>query len=277
MFNAFLITIREGAEAALVVAIVISVLKLADESRLTRYAWTGVGTGLLVSFAAGALLFSVAGELGEEAAEFFELAATVAAVAVLSYMVVWMGNHGSDVKGNLERKTRKAAGAAGPLAIMLLTFAAISREGLETSLFLFAGTSSASAPAIAAGALLGISLACLVGAAVYRGSSLLNLRLFFRITGVLLIFFAAGILSYSLHELDETGVVPEYLAKAVWDTGDWLGHEEGIGAVLKSTIGYYARPSLLQVAGYWIYLVLMVGLLFAPARKKLPQSASSRF
>lgn len=268
MLSSLLITLREGLEAALIIAIVVSFLWRAGEGRLVRYAWAGVVAALLLSLVAGGFLFYFAGELGEEAAEVFEVAGTLLAVAVLTYMIIWMRNHGVGIKGGLERRTQLAVGASTPLAITLLAFVTVGREGLETALFLYAGASSSSVLSTIIGAVAGFSLAVLAGIAVYRGGSRLNLRLFFSVTGVLLILFGAGILSYSLHELGEMGVIPVALAAPLWDTGWLLGHDDGVGAILKSTFGYYATPSLIQVAGYWSYLGTMLWLFFRPLGKR---------
>lgn len=263
MLTALLITLREGLEAALILAVVISFLTRMGETGLRRFVWLGAGSAAGLSAAAGLILFLLSGELSGEAGEVFEIAMTVVAVGVLTYMVMWMRGHGGEVRGKLQLKTEKAARAASPLALTVLAFAAVGREGLETVLFLFASVSSGGSVATAAGGAVGLVLAAAAGIGLYRGSSRLNIRVFFNVTGILLIIFAAGILSYALHELEEAGL-PSLLVEPVWDTGSILSDDGGAGAVLKTLFGYEATPSLLQIAGYWSYLGLMFWLYLRP-------------
>lgn len=271
MLTALLITLREGLEAALILAVVISFLTRMDAAGMRRYVWLGAWAAAGLSAAAGLLLYLLSGGLSEEVGEIFEIAMTVTAVGVLTYMVMWMRGHGGEVRGHLERKTEKAARAASPLALAALAFAAVGREGLETVLFLFASVSSGGFLATTAGGATGLALAAVAGVGLYRGSSRLNIKVFFNVTGILLIIFAAGILSYALHELEEVRL-PSLLVEPVWDTGAVLSDEGGAGAVLKTLFGYTATPSLMQIAGYWTYLGLMCWLYLRPysARRLAP-------
>lgn len=271
MLTALLITLREGLEAALILAVVISFLTRMDAAGMRRYVWLGAWAAAGLSAAAGLLLYLLSGGLSGEVGEIFEIAMTVTAVGVLTYMVMWMRGHGGEVRGHLERKTEKAARAASPLALATLAFAAVGREGLETVLFLFASVSSGGFLATTAGGATGLALAAVAGVGLYRGSSRLNIKVFFNVTGILLIIFAAGILSYALHELEEVGL-PSLLVEPVWDTGAVLSDEGGAGAVLKTLFGYTATPSLMQIAGYWTYLGLMCWLYLRPysARRLSP-------
>lgn len=271
MLTALLITLREGLEAALILAVVISFLTRMGEAGMRRYVWLGAWAAAGLSAAAGLLLYLLSGGLSGEVGEIFEIAMTVTAVGVLTYMVMWMRGHGGEVRGHLERKTEKAARAASPLALAALAFAAVGREGLETVLFLFASVSSGGFVATTAGGAAGLALAAVAGVGLYRGSSRLNIKVFFNVTGILLIIFAAGILSYALHEVEEIGL-PSLLVEPVWDTGAVLSDEGGAGAVLKTLFGYTATPSLMQIAGYWTYLGLMCWLYLRPfsARRLAP-------
>lgn len=267
MFSSLLITLREGLEAALILAIIISFLGRTGEGSRRRYVWLGAAGAAALSAVAGAALFAAGGSLPEEAAEVFEVAATFSAAILLTYMIVWMRNNGGGIKAGLE--SRVGARAASPAALALLSFTAVGREGLETALFLFASAASASAAVTLTGGLAGLGLAAIAGAALYRGSLRLDLKVFFNVTGVLLILFAAGLISHSIHEVEEMGAVAAPLSEPLWDTGALLGHEEGPGAVLKSLFGYRSDPSLLQVLAYWSYLLMMAGLFFRPGLSRL--------
>jgi high-affinity iron transporter len=268
VFSSLLITLREGLEAALILAVVISFLKRADGDHLTRYVWYGVAAAAVVSIAAGGALFALGGSLSDEAGEIFEIAATFSAAALLTYVILWMRKNGRNLKAGLEDRTRTAS-TASPLALAVLSFAAVGREGLETALFLFASASSATPAATLLGGITGLTIATAAGIALYRGTVNLNLKVFFGVTGVLLILFAAGLLSYAIHELEELGYVTGALAEPVWDTSPVLSHEGGAGAMLKAMFGYRANPSLLQVIVYWSYLAAMSWLYFRPQPDRL--------
>lgn len=269
MLTALLITLREGLEAALVVAVVLSFLDRTGDKSRSRFVWMGAGGAISTSVAAGALLFLALGELSHEVGEVFELAVTLLAVAVLTYMILWMRSHGGEVKSGLERRTRKAVSAASPWALAGLAFAAVGREGLETVLFLFASISVEGAAATILGGAAGFGLAAAAGVALYRGSSRLNLRAFFGVTGILLIVFAAGIVCRELAGAGELGL-PAALSAPVWNTSSWLSDESGAGAVLKTMFGYQAAPSPVQISGYLSYVAAMTWLyLRPPARGRL--------
>lgn len=278
MFSSLLITLREGLEAALILAVVISFLRRSGRGELTRNVWQGVALAVALSILAGAVLFTVGGALSEEASEIFEIVATISAVALLTYVIIWMRRNGRNLKAGLEDKTRQAS-AASPMALAFLSFAAVGREGLETALFLFASTSTATPAATFIGGMIGLAIAVVAGVALYRGTVRLNLRAFFGVTGVLLILFAAGLISYAIHEIEELGYVPAFLAAPLWDTGFLLDHRQGLGAILKAMFGYFANPSLLQVTVYWTYLTAMMWLYFRPvtfglrsAGKEVPEA-----
>lgn len=255
MLTAMLITLREGLEAALVLAVVVTFLKRTGEAAASRYVWLGSGLAGAVSLTAGAGLFLLAGEMPDETGEVFGTAVTLVAVAVLTYMILWMRRHGAGVKEALEARVVRAA---SPLAIAALAFAAVGREGLETVLFLFASASASGAAATIAGSVVGLSLAAAAGAGVYRGSSRIDLRAFFGLTGVLLILLAAGMLGNALAEIGAG--LPGLLARPMWDAGGWFSDASGPGALLKSLLGYSSSPSLAQLLGYGTYLLAMLWL-----------------
>lgn len=266
MLTAMLITLREGLEAALVIAVVASFLSRTGEAAARRFVWLGSALAGLLSLGAGAGLFLLAGEMSDEAGEAFGTAVTLIAVGVLTYMVLWMRRHGAGVKNELEEKVIRAAKAASPLALTVLAFTAVSREGLETVLFLFASSSTSGTAATVTGGVAGLLLAAAVGAGIYRGSSRLNMKTFFSLTGVLLIVLAAGVLGNALGEL--TNGLPGFFARPLWNAGNWLGDGSGAGALLKSLLGYSSSPPLAQVLGYGLYLATMLWLYLRPRQQR---------
>ncbi len=212
MLTALFITIREGLEAALIISLVLSFLKRAGEMAGSRFVWLGVGAAVATSVIAGVALFLAADELSGEVGEIFETSVTLLAVTILTYMIFWMRSHGGKLKGGLEQQAGHAMSASSPLALTVLAFAAMGREGLETVLFLFASASNAGLPETLVGGAAGLALAAAAGLALYRGSSRLNLKLFFRTTGILLIVFAAGIISHMLGDAGELDLPASLMA-----------------------------------------------------------------
>ncbi|MBI5869737.1 MAG: FTR1 family protein [Actinobacteria bacterium] len=265
MFAAMLVTYREGLEAALIIAVLISLLGRFGNRRLTRAVWAGSIAAVAVSVISGVIAFLLVGEAAEEAGEVFEILVVFAAVLLVTYLVIWMRNNGRDAHARLVRRTQDAARTASPLALGALAFAAVGREGLETVLFLLAGAGNEGSFGVVTGGLAGLSLAIITGIIFYRGSLKVDLSALFRFTGVLLIVFAAGFLGHSLGELGETGLWPSFFGP-VWDTSNLMGDKSGLGSVLKSLVGYDASPSLAQIAGYWTYLAVMMWLFLRPAR-----------
>lgn len=275
MFAAMLVTFREGLEAALIIAVLISLLERFGDKRLSRSVWVGAAAAAAISLVSGVILFIVAGEAGEEAGEVFEILVVFGAVFLLTYMIIWMRNNGRQAQERLVSRTNEAARAASPLALGALAFAAVGREGLETVLFLLAGTGPEGSLGMIAGGLAGLSLAIVAGIIFYRGSLRINLSAMFKVTGVLLMVFAAGFLGHSIGELGGTGLWPTFFGPA-WDISSQLSDRSGIGAVLKSLFGYDASPSIAQMAGYLSYLAVMMWLFLRPASAFNPARQASK-
>ena len=153
--------------------------------------------------------------------------------------------------------------------MVLLSFAAVGREGFETVLFLLSGFSSAGAAPVILGGGLGLALAAMAGLALYRGVYRLNLRKFFDLTGVILILLAAGLIGNAVNEIAGAGIFPAIITDPVWNTGAWLSHEGGAGAVLHSLLGYRDDPSPLMLIVYFVYLGTMAWIYFEPRLKWL--------
>jgi high-affinity iron transporter len=263
MLGTLLITLREGVEASLIVGIILAYLKKTGNRRGSRPVWAGTATAVVASIAVGAAVFFTAGQLTGPAEQLFEGSTTLLAAGILTWMVFWMRSRAYHMRAELQAKA-DAVGANSSVGLFLLAFTTVVREGIETALFLFAGSgATGNAVLPVAGGLLGLGAAALLGYAAYRGASWLNLRTFFAITGFFLILFAAGLLIHSLHEFEEAGIIPA-LVEHVWDTGAALPEESVIGAVLASLFGYTASPSLVQIVAYGAYLAASLAAYFAP-------------
>jgi high-affinity iron transporter len=284
MGASFVIALREGIEAALIVSIVLAYLKQLGATDRSRLVWWGTALAVLLSAAVGTAIFVAGAEFEGTAEQVFEGLVTLAAVGVLTWMIFWMRRQGARIKSELHEKVDTAL-VAGGLALAGLAFFAVLREGIETALFLYAaakGTAvegTAVAPATqVTGAVLGLALAVILGVLLYRGGIRMNLRSFFRVTGMILIVVAAGLFAYSLHELQEAGWLPILEAHA-FDLSASLPDDAGAGAILRGLVGYNADPTWLEVVGWGAYLLVVGGLFLrrpvVPGTKSRPEHETS--
>ena len=272
MGAAFVIALREGIEAALIVSIVLAYLKQLGRTDRSHLVWWGTGLAVALSAILGTIIFSVGAEFEGTAEEVFEGLVTLTAVGVLTWMIFWMRRQGARIKSELQQKVDTAL-TAGGLALAAIAFFAVLREGVETALFLFAAAEGTAVEGggVAAqllGAMLGLGLAVVLGVLLYRGGIRMNLRTFFKVTGVILVVVAGGLFAYSVHELQEAGWLP-FLESPAFDLSATLPDDEGIGAVLRGLVGYNADPGVLEVVAWAAYLVV-VGTLYLRPTQPLP-------
>lgn len=272
MGAAFVIALREGIEAALIVSIVLAYLKQLGRSDRSHLVWWGTGLAVALSAIVGTIIFSVGAEFEGTAEEVFEGLVTLTAVGVLTWMIFWMRRQGARIKSELQQKVDMAL-TAGGVALAAIAFFAVLREGVETALFLFAAAEGTAVEGggVAAqllGAMLGLGLAVVLGVLLYRGGIRMNLRTFFKVTGVILVVVAAGLFAYSVHELQEAGWLP-FLESPAFDLSATLPDDEGVGAVLRGLLGYNADPGVLEVVAWAAYLVV-VGTLYLRPTQPLP-------
>ena len=273
MGAAFVIALREGIEAALIVSIVLAYLKQLGRSDRSHLVWWGTGLAVALSTILGTIIFSVGAEFEGTAEEIFEGLVTLTAVGVLTWMIFWMRRQGARIKSELQHKVDTAL-TAGGLALAAIAFFAVLREGVETALFLFAAAEGTAVEGggVAAqllGAMLGLGLAVVLGVLLYRGGIRMNLRTFFKVTGVILVVVAAGLFAYSVHELQEAGWLP-FLESPAFDLSATLPDDEGIGAVLRGLVGYNADPGVLEVLAWVAYLVVVGALYLRPVVASTP-------
>ena len=266
MISGFIITFRETLEAALIVGIILSYLLRTRQSKYNNIIYIGVVSGIVASLI-GALLFSkFSGGLTGRSGGIFEGITTLIGALLLTTMILWMMRQ-KHIARELEQRVSVELTEAHRFGLFFLVFIAILREGIETVIFLGA-SSFVSKESSLFGALAGIIAAVLLGFAMFVGSLQINIKRFFNITSVLLIFFAAGLVAYGIHELQEASLIPTVI-EHVWDInpspnadGSYpLLHEKGtIGSILKGLFGYNGNPSLVEVIGYLGYLTAVFGL-----------------
>ena len=261
-----LIGLREGLEAALVVVILIAFLHKTDRAWATRYVWIGVGLAVGLSIALGAVLTFGTREFTFQQQELIGGTASIIAVVFVTAMVFWMRSAARTMSGELKGRLDRALDL-GPLAIIAVAFLGVGREGLETAIFFYATTTAAgegnSQPLI--GWALGLGGAILLGYLIYRGSLKLNLTLFFRWTGVLLIVVAGGILAYGIHDLQEAAVLPG-LNNLAFDISSWWNQDSWYGSLAKGMFNLTAQTTWLQAIAWVLYVGTVLTLFLRPTR-----------
>ena len=272
MGSGFLLMLREGLEAALIVAIVLAYLKTLGRERDFRPVWLGTFGAVFISLVAGVIIFSALGGLEGAAEEITEGVVALTATGVLTWMIFWMGRQARHIKGELQAKVDAALEAGSTTGLAAIAFIAVLREGLESALFLLStsvGSESNSAQLL--GGLLGVAAAAGIGYLVYRGSRKINLRLFFRVTGILILLFAAGLFAKGIHEFQEVGFLPT-ANEHVYDVSHIAALDPDssqTGEFLKGLFGWSPNPSIEMIVAYFLFLI-PVGVAFLTQTRKVP-------
>jgi high-affinity iron transporter len=254
MLPAFLLSLREGLEAALIIGILLGALRKVNRPDLKSAVWAGTAAALLVSLAAGGALAALGFSLEGQVEYVFEGITMLLAAALLTWMIFWMNRQGRFLRAEMEGKVRQAAASAASRgALFGLAFLAVVREGIELALFLTAAAFALQGGAIWLGAVLGLGTAVLLGYLVFSSTRRLDLRRFFQVTGVLLLLFAAGLVAHGVHEFNEAGWIPAVI-EHVWDINPYLDEKSALGEILKALFGYNGNPSLTEVLAYLAYL-----------------------
>jgi high-affinity iron transporter len=263
---AFLILLREGLEAALVVGIVAGCLRRQGRAAWMPLVWIGVAAGALACLGAGLALDLLGSEFPQRQQEMFEAAVSLAAAIMLTIMAFWMRRAGRAMAGQTRARVEQAIGTGSAWALVAMVFLAVAREGLEAVFFLLALARQSEGWALPLGAVLGLVAAGLVGAAIAWGGVRLNLGRFFRWTGVVLLLAAAGLAAGALRALHEAGLW-NTLQQVPFDFSGSLPADGLAGAVLAGLFGYADRPSLGELALYALFLLLALPLFLARPRE----------
>jgi high-affinity iron transporter len=265
MLPVFFLTLREGLEAALLVGIILAYLSRTDRGGYAGLVWAGVLAAALSSALVGGWIFAVMGGFDpsvpaeKNALRIFEGVACLLAAVVLSWVIVWMQRNARNLGQRIRDAVDSAMERRQAWTLFGLVFVTVGREGLETVLILPGLAKGASGLEVGGGIALGLGLSVALGVAFHRGSKVLDLARFFKFTGVLLIFFAAGLVAYGVHELQDAGVFPVRV-EHVWDMNHILHDKKsGLGLLLKGLFGYNGNPSLSEAV---LYITYLVGALF---------------
>ncbi len=246
-----LVVMRESLEALLILGILIGLVTKLGHRQARRPLYNGALAGLAVSLALGIAIIRGIRGMSEHNQEIFEGLASLAAVAILTYMIVWMVKHTRTMMGTLQNKTRLALETGKSGILFTLTFVAVLREGFETVVFIGADATG-SIPIILAATLTGIAASAILAYLLFAGVIRLSIEKFFAVTGAILVIFAGGLLMYGLHELMEVGWLPA--TAVLWDLSNTLPHKEGLGSILNAIVGYRANPRLLEAAAWLLYV-----------------------
>ena len=259
MGAAFLITLREGLEVSLVLAILISYLVKTGRSAETGGVWRGTGAAALMCLVIGIVIHAAVGGLHGTAEQLVEGFIAVAAAVVLTWMIFWMRSNARSLGSELRQKV-DAATTVGALAA--IAFVATVREGLETVLFLLsAETGSSSGAAVVFGGLAGLALSAVLGWIIYKGGNRMNLRRFFQVTGVLLILFAAGLVGKAFHEFREAlDFHSGGLIDPAWTITSGIWAEGTFYDFMKGFFGWHAETEKIRLIAYFAYLVPVMWL-----------------
>jgi high-affinity iron transporter len=272
----FVIGLREGVEASLIVGIVAAFLARSAPRTARRWMWAGVGAAVLLCLGVGIALNVLDAGLPEKQQEAFEAIVALVAVGTITAMIVWMKRHARGLKAHLELSASEALAVGTSGALVGMAFFAVLREGFETSVFVLAAFKSSATPlASGVGVVLGLAVAVGLGIAIYRGGLRLNLARFFRITGLVLVFVAAGLLAAAVHSAQEAGWIAAGGAPAL--SLAWLVAPGSIrAALLTGMLGLQPHPSWAEVVGWLLYAVPMTLFLLWPPKPKATQPSSAR-
>lgn len=264
MVAAFVLFLREGLEASLIVSILFAALRQLGQTQQFRVVWSGVILAVLASLLGGIVLYVTIKEyVGTTFQTIFETATYLLAVVLLTTMTFWMQKHSRSLKKDI---TAKASMAGSALGLGLLAFTTVGRESLETAMFTLAFAFKTDGVLLLAGALLGVLAAMGLSILIYRLGYRLDFRVFFRVMGILLIIFAAGLLGDAVQNLQQLGWIT-FGTTPLWNTAHLLSEDSTLGDILHTFLGYAEAPTILQGLLYAAYL-LVAGTVFITITRK---------
>src|SRR5580692_3440834 len=268
MLPTFVIGLREGMEAALIVGIVAAFLGQQGRSDALRQVWIGVTIAVAICVAIGVALQVISQNLPQQQQEGLETVVGVIAVVMVTYMVLWMRRHSRDLKGDLEAAAGSALAQGSTKALVAMAFLAVLREGFETVVFLLATFhASGNATLSWVGALLGILLAVVLGYLIYKGGVRINLSRFFRITGIVLVVIAAGLVMTAVHTANEAGWL-NFGQNQAFDLSWLVRPGTPLESFVTGVLGIQPYPVWVEVFGYVAYLVPMLLVMCWPKRNR---------
>jgi high-affinity iron transporter len=269
MIPTFVITLREGVEASLIVGIIAAFLVTEGRRDALRQMWLGVAVAVALCLGVAVVLEVVGSELPQQQQEGLETVVGLIAVMAVTYMIVWMRRNARGIKATLEGEAASALAAGSATALVAMAFLAVLREGLETSVFLLAAfQNSTDTTAAGSGAVLGLVAAMAIGLGLYRGGVRIDLTRFFRVTGLVLVFVAAGLMATAAHTAHEAGWINGLQGQAV--DLSWLVRPGTVsGSLLTGMLGLQPQPTAIEAMVYLLYAVPMALYVLWPSGLRL--------
>jgi high-affinity iron transporter len=271
MLPSYLLALREGIEAALIIGVILGLLKKINKKDLVPVVWTGAGIAVIVSIIGGVTLNLLGASFEGAAEEAFEGITMLVAAGLLTWMIWWMFHQAKNFQEKLKEDVASAA-RSSKTALFTVAFLAVVREGIELAIFLTAASFTTSARDTLIGAGFGLLTTAVLAWVLFSSLIKLNLASFFRVTGILLILFAAGLVAHGVHEFNEIGWIPSVIAP-LWDVNSIIDEKSFTGEILKALFGYNGNPSLTEMIAYFAYL-LLVGLGFRKQQSKSAEAVS---
>ncbi|MHB8279393.1 MAG: FTR1 family iron permease [Candidatus Humimicrobiaceae bacterium] len=257
MVSSFLIALREGLEAFLIVGIIISYLFKINQKRYIKHVIFGAALAIVLSIGLAYLVELIFGGFEGKIEQIFEGIVMLLAVIVLTYMIFWMNKQAKNIKSDIEVSVEKAIDKGKVFSLFFLGFIIVFREGIETVLFFRAISFQTGARELVIGGVIGIISSIVIALIFFISTLKINLSLFFKISGILILLIAAGLLSASMHEFQEAKLLP-----VIWDNvynlSKVINQDSITGGILKSLFGYNASPSILEVIIYIAYIAIMI-------------------
>lgn len=275
MFANYLIGLREGLEAALIVSILLAYVVRTDQRQYIKPIWIGTSLATALAMGTGALLQVTSTSLDDEAQELFAGATSLVAVGLITWMIFWMAARARHLRTELESSVEKAI-AGGAVTLAVMAFVAVIREGLETALFLWTGitaTSNGDATPALAGAILGLATAVVIGIGLYKGAISIDLRAMFRWSGMALVVVSAGVLTYAVHEFQDFGLLPGEDLIA-YDISSVLSPDSTLAALLRGFFNFRPVATWMEVGAWWFYAVPTMTLFLQRSAGKSHQRVS---
>ena len=267
MFQTFLIGLREGLEASLVVSILVAYLVKTGRRERVKDVWVGVLAAIAVSFGFVGVLKLTSQSLSFEAQELFGGVMSILAVGLVTWMIFWMKRTARGLKSELEGKVEGAL-SLGRVALIVISFVSVGREGIETALFVWATTQATAGTEPFIGVILGLVSAAVLGLLLYKSAVKINLAKFFKYTGIGLVVVAAGVLAYGVHDLQEARFLPG-LNDVVFNISQQIPLSSWYGTLLKGVFNFNPMPTYYELIAWATYLAVVMTLFLLPSRKPI--------
>lgn len=269
MLASFLLALREGLEAALIIGVLLGTLNKLAQPEYKKMVWLGAGLAIVISGLAGFALNLLGARFEGRAEEIFEGITMLLAAGILTWVILWMSRHSRGMNEKLKSNIKIAVSNRSSLALFALSFLAVIREGIELAFFLTAVSLDADGAGVLIGAGLGLAAVAVIAVLLFRSLIKLNLARFFQITSFILVIFAAGLIAHGVHEFNEAGLIPPII-EHLWDINYLLDEKSTLGELLKTLVGYNGDPSLSEVIAYLLYFVIIsvAGFRFSAKNEK---------